>query len=190
MFKKRFWLSALIICASLFIVTFFWLTLQQALIPRKSTVNSIKDEQKSSDEFERMTIKIPGAEKNSYWELHVDQGKNLDDVGHLSRIEGSYFIDKSPFYRISGKTGIINWNTRVLRMNGNVVLKTVDESKRLNADEVVWDPTLRNVTARREVILVTPQATATANEIIANLSLDQIIFNGLTKVVYQRDNHD
>jgi LPS export ABC transporter protein LptC len=190
MLQKRFWLSALIICAFLLIVTFFWLTLQQALVPRKSTVHSIKDEQKSSDEFEKMTIKIPGAEKDAYWELHVDQGENLEDVGRLSHVEGSYFINKKLFYQLSSKTGIIYWNTRVLKMNGNVMLKTVDDSKRLNADEVVWDPTLKNVTARREVILVTPQATATANEMIANLSLDQVVFNGLTNVAYQRANHD
>jgi hypothetical protein len=190
MLKKRFWLPALIIGVSVFIVTSIWLTLQHAPVPRKAKVLSIKTDQKSSDEFEKMTIKIPGAEKNGYWELHVDQGESLETVGHLNHIEGSYFINKKPFYRISGKTGIIYWNTRILQINGNVMLKTVDESKSLNADEIVWDPTLRNITARREVILVTTQATVTTNQIIANLSLDQAVFNGLTKVVYQRANHD
>jgi LPS export ABC transporter protein LptC len=190
MVKKRLWLSVVIIAASLFSVTLFWLTLQQALVPRKLKANVIQDAQKSPDEFEKMTIKIPGVDKNGYWELHVNQGESLEDVGHLNHVEGSYLVNKKPLYLISGKTGVIYWNTQVLEMNGNVVLKTVDESKRLNADEIIWDPRLKNVTARREVIFVTPQATVTAKEAIVNLGLDQVVFSGLTKVVYQRANHD
>jgi LPS export ABC transporter protein LptC len=190
MFKNRFWLYAIIIIVSVFSIIFYWLTLQQALSPRKPVVQSIKNRQESSDEFEGTTFKIPGAEKNEYWELHVNTVKSLEDVDYLNHFEGSYFVNKKPFYRISAETGVFYLKTRVLEVNGNVVLRTDDNSKRLNADELVWDPTLKKITARRKVILTTPQATIAANEIVFNIKVDQVTFNGLTNVVYQGVEHD
>ena len=189
MLKKQFWLT-LLICASLCIIVVFWITLHQAMSTQKLLVHSTKPEQHSSDEFEKMTIRIPGAEKNGYWELHVNQGTSFQDDVHLNHIEGQYFINKKSIYQISGNTGVIYWKTRVLQLNGSVVLKTDDESKILNAEELLWNPTLKNLIARRGAILKTPQTTITTDGIVSNLKMDQVVFTGLTKVVYQRVDHD
>jgi hypothetical protein len=190
MLKKRFWWPALIIVVSLCCSGILWLILHQAALPRKSTETSIDDKQMSFDEAEGVIMKIPGTAQNDYWELHINKIENLGDVDNLTQIRGTYFVNKAPFYQVSGETGIIYLKTRVFQVNGNVVLKTVDASKELNAAELVWDPGLNRITARREVVLKTPQATVTTDEIVSNARMDHAVFSGPTKVLYQRVSHE
>lgn len=190
MVKKRFWLIVLIIFVSLCSIAIFWVVLQEAMSPKKPGGPLINDKQISFDEAEGVTMKVPGTKQNDYWELHVNRIESLGDIDNLNKIKGTYFINKTPLYQISGETGIVYLKTRVIEVNGNVVLKTVDASKELNAANLIWDPQLKRITARRGATLKFSQATITSDEIVSNFRMDHAVFTGPTKVLYQRVKYD
>jgi LPS export ABC transporter protein LptC len=186
MFKKKFWLPALIIVISVCAITAFWLTLHNALATRKTAVCSEQAQGQSPDEFQQMTMKIPGAEKNGYWELNIKNGKSLQDGAILKDIEGQYFSDKKPIYQISSKNGTIDWKTRTLELKNSVLLKTVDNSKILTTTELVWNPNSKKITARQGVTLQALETLISTDELFSDLTLEQVELKGMTKVIYQR----
>jgi LPS export ABC transporter protein LptC len=190
MSKKRFWLVAIGVFILVCGIIIFWLVLRQTLSSQKTVRPAVNDKQLNFDEAEGVIMKVPGKTQNTYWELHIHQIESLGDIDNINHIEGTYYVDKKPFYQMSGKTGVIYLTTRVIQVNGNVVLRTIDASKELDTDELIWDSQLDRIKARRGAILKTPQVTVTTNEIVSNLKLDHAIFNGPTKVSYQRVNHD
>ncbi|MGE5581437.1 MAG: LPS export ABC transporter periplasmic protein LptC [Bacillota bacterium] len=189
MLKKRFWLVFLIILVSAITVLVFWQTLQQGISTGKLKTTA-DDSQAGLDEFSGMKIKIPGAEKDGYWELTVSKFADLSDVGRLNKVEGSYYRGRKPVYLISGETGVIYWNSRVLELQGNVLIKTYDGSKKITADELVWDPNQKTITARHNVTLETSNLTVNAETFSSNLYLNRASFTGMTKAVYERVDHD
>jgi hypothetical protein len=186
MFKKKFWLRSLIIVISLCGITAFWLTLHNALSTQKMAVRSEQPKEQSPDEFQQMTMKIPGAEKNGYWKLNIKNGKSLQDGAILKDIEGWYFIDKKLIYQISSKNGAIDWKTRTLELKNSVLLKTVDNSKILNTTELIWNPDSKKITARHGVTLKTLETLISTDELFSDLALEQVKLSGMTRVVYQR----
>ena len=131
-------------------------------------------------------MKVPGKQANDYWELHISKIESLGEVDNLTQIQGTYFVNKNPFYNLSGESGTVDLNTRIIKVNGHAVLKTVDAVKELNATELIWDPGLDRITASRGAKLKLPQATVNTDEIVSNLKMDQAAFTGLTKVLFQR----
>ncbi len=188
--KKGIWLTFLIILVSTVSIFVFWSTLQQALAPEKAEIQSGRQSSANVDEFIGMTIKIPGAEKNGLWELHVSKVESTDNIGELNTITGDYILNKKLIYQISGNSGTIYWDKRILKVTGDVILKTTDDTKILTATEIIWDPNIKNFKAQKNVVLKTPEITVMSDEINSSLDLDQVTLKGLTKIVYTRDVND
>jgi LPS export ABC transporter protein LptC len=139
----------------------------------------------NSDEFTGLILKIPGAEKNGYWELNVARLESKSDLGLLTEINGEYLLNKQPIYYISADSGTILWKTRVLQITGKVNLKTND-GKALRAVKVSWDPNTRRITAEKEVVLESPDLTVSTDKLDSDLRLEQVKIVGMTKAFYRR----
>ncbi|NLW45765.1 MAG: LPS export ABC transporter periplasmic protein LptC [Firmicutes bacterium] len=182
---KNKWLLLIILMLvgviAYFSLTFFFHTIsrEQDVLVGEGKLNV------NSDEFIGLTLKIPGAEKNGYWELNVARLESKDEIGEMKEINGDYFLDKKPIYHISAESGIIQWKTRVLQMEGQVNLKTND-GKSLRADEISWDPNIRKILAVNKVVLESPGLTVTTEKLDGDLSLEQVKFSGITKSFYRR----
>lgn len=182
---KNKWLLIVILIAigviAYFLLTFFFHTFskkQEVLVGEgKLNVNS--------DEFIGLLLRIPGAEKNGYWELNVARLESKDDIGEMKEINGHYYLDKKPIYHISAESGVIQWKTRVLQMDGQVNLKT-DDGKSLRAEEISWDPNTQKILAEKKVVLESPGLTVTTEKLDGDLNLDQVKLSGITKSFYRR----
>lgn len=139
----------------------------------------------NSDEFIGLMLKIPGAEKNGYWELNVARLESKDEIGSMKEINGDYFLNKKPIYHISAESGIIQWKTRVLQMTNQVNFRTND-GKSLRAEELFWDPNTRKILAENKVVLESSELTVTTEKLDGDLNLDQVKFSGMTKSFYRR----
>jgi hypothetical protein len=190
MVKKRFWLLVLIIFVIMGGLVIFWAKLQETMLSKKSGGSLVGDKQINYDEAVGVTMKIPGATKNEYWELRVNRIESFGDKDNLGQIEGTYYINKNPYYLISGESGVIYLKTRVIEVNGNVILKTNDASKELSTAKLIWDSQLKQITAREGAILKISQAIVSSNEIVSNLKMDHAFFIGPTKVMCKRVNYD
>lgn len=183
--KKSKWLLIIIlmflgVIAYFLLVSFFHITSnkQEVLVGEgKLKVNS--------DEFIGLMLKIPGAERNGHWELNVARLESKDDLGLMKEINGDYLLDKKPIYHLSAESGIIQWATRVLQINGQVSFKTTD-GKALRAEEVSWDPNTRRILAVNKVVLESPGLTVTTDKLDGDLNLDQVEISGMTKAFYRR----
>ena len=120
-----------------------------------------------------MVIKVPGSEPNSYWELKVARFVEQKKIGFMTQ-----------FYHVSAQTGQIDWQSRQLQFKKEVKLSSAD-GKRLVAQELLWDPVHKRVTAEREVKLSAPEFQIFTEKIIANLALEKMTFIGATKLIYQ-----
>ncbi|HBF36768.1 MAG TPA: LPS export ABC transporter periplasmic protein LptC [Firmicutes bacterium] len=166
-------------------VSFVW----QKFWMHPKTVKNVSDNPVGLDEAEGVTMMVPGSTQNTYWELHIHKIETTSgDVDHLNQIEGVYFMNKAPFYHLTGNQGAVSLKTRKIEVSGNVILKATDGSKELTASQLVWETEANKVTAQKNVILKTQQAIITTEEVVANLKLDHADFNGQTQVSYQRTN--
>ncbi len=188
MLKKHIKLVVLIvslcsILAACFLISNFWTNLKQA----QDSINN--SDTVGFDEAEGVNMTIPGSTQNAYWELNIHKIKTTTgDTNNLEQVEGVYFVNKVPSYQISGNRGTVYLKTRRLEIIGNVILKAIDGSKKITAERIVWDTLGNKVTAQENAILETLQAIVTTEEIVADLSIDHAVFNGQTKVSYQRTN--
>jgi LPS export ABC transporter protein LptC len=131
-----------------------------------------------------MVIKVPGSEPNSYWELKVDQFTEQKKIGKMTKVKGDYLLNGKPFYHVNAQGGEINWLSRQLRFTQKVEFSSVD-GKRLVAQELLWDPVHKRVTAEREVQLSVPGFRIFTEKITANLALKKVTFIGATRLIYQ-----
>ncbi|HEY8464202.1 MAG TPA: LPS export ABC transporter periplasmic protein LptC [Bacillota bacterium] len=132
-----------------------------------------------------MTIKIPGNEGNSHWELKVTRFSSLEHIGRMQSIRGDYYLDGQPIYHISARAGEINWETRKLRFNDQVEF-TSNDGKKLSAQEFLWDPVQNRIFAADQVVLSSPGLVVTTRQLEADPRLDRIIFKGATKFIYEQ----
>ncbi len=188
MLKKHIKLVVLIvslcsILAACFLIPKFWTN------PKTAQESLNNGDTVGFDEAEGVTMTIPGSTQNAYWELNIHKIKTTTgDINNLEQVEGVYFVNKIPSYQISGNRGTVYLKTRRLEIIGNVILKAMDGSKKITAERVVWDTLGNKVTAQKNAILETLQTIVTTEEIVADLGIDHAVFNGQTKVSYQRTN--
>lgn len=183
-FKKK-WLLVLIVILSA-VIAYFLLSSFFHTISKKEEV--LVGEGKlhiDSDEFTGLILKIPGAEKNGYWELNIARLESKEDLGLLTKINGEYFLNKQPIYYLSAESGTIWWKTRVLQITGKVNFKTND-GKVLKAEKVAWDPNARRITAEKEVSLESPDLTILTDKFDGDLHFEQAKVSGATKAFYRR----
>ncbi len=135
------------------------------------------------DFLKDIKIKLPGEQPESYWELEVAKTENRGDRGRLSQVKGRYYVKGKLVYSLSGNRGEIFWQTRQLKINENVRLITND-GKRLQAEELVWNPKTQQITAVKQVVFTTDQVKVSTQKIIADLSIKKIVFSGPTKTIY------
>lgn len=182
---KNKWLLLVILISigviAYFLLTFFFHTIskKQEILVGEGKLNV------DSDEFIGLLLKIPGAEKNGHWELNVARLESKDEIGEMKEINGHYYLDKKPIHHISAESGVIQWKTRILQMDGQVNLKTND-GKSLRAEEISWDPNNRQILAERKVVLESPGLTITTEKLDGDLNLDQVKLSGITKSFYRR----
>ena len=141
--------------------------------------------QPNSDLFSGMVLKIPGSEPNSYWELHVVNFESITESGKMNGVKGNYYQNKQVIYKISAKTGVIAWKTRILSLKGAVKFQSND-GKEITADEFVWDPNNKLITATSNVLLKVSQANIKTDSLKADLKLEKVVFSGVTRALYQR----
>ncbi len=183
-FKKK-WLLLLITILLAASAYFLLSSLFHAVSNKQEALVGEGKLQINSDEFTGLVLKIPGAEKNGYWELNVARLESKDDFGLLTEINGEYLLNKQPIYYISAESGIILWKTRVLQLTGKVNLKTND-GKVLRAEKIAWDPNVRRVTAEKEVVLESPGLTISMEKFDGDLNFEQVKITGMTKAFYRR----
>ncbi len=182
---KKKWLFVAILFL-LGVITYFSLgSLFRAISGKQDVLVGEGKLKADSDEFIGLMLKIPGAEKNGHWELNVARLESKGDLGLMKEINGNYLLDKKPIYHVSAESGIIQWKTRVLQINGQVSFKTND-GKLLRAEEVSWDPNTRRIQAVNKVILESPGLTVSTDKIDGDLKLEQVEMSGMTKAFYRR----
>jgi LPS export ABC transporter protein LptC len=186
MANKKIWLNLFFIIISVSGLVIFGISLHQAM-DSESKTPVVKDEQPvgGPDELVGMSFRIPGAEKQGFWELQVAQLKNRPAVGIMTTVKGTYFLNKKPLYHLSARTGEILWKTRILTVQDDVKLTTTD-GKELRADKLVWNPNEKKIIASSNVVLKTANLTVTSTAISTSLGLDRATFSENTRVLYLR----
>jgi len=136
-------------------------------------------------EFEGLTIKVPGSEPNSFWELKLAKLTSLNDVGQMTEISGKYFVQQKPVYIVSAGQGEIHWKNRQLTFENKVELKN-DEGKRIVADLLTWDSRQETIKAQGNVVLETEDMTVKTDGLITSAGFKKVVFSGMTKVISKR----
>ncbi len=180
--SKRIWSVA--IAVILAVTIGLWLYRATHEPDGKGLINR-KESIVATDELIGITIKVPGSERGKYWDLAVERLVKQEERGRLIRINGRYMVNKLPLYRLSADSGLMNWRTRGLEVNGNVVFQTND-GKKLTAAKLIWDPARERVLATGDVILETKDVRLETDSLEADVNLEQAIFPGMTKVTYRR----
>ena len=70
-------------------------------------------------------------------------------------------------------------------MKGAVNFRSND-GKEITADEFVWDPNNKVITATSNVFLKVSQASIKTDSLKADLKLENVVFSGVTRALYQR----
>lgn len=185
MSNKKFWLNIFFILISVAGVVAFLISIRQAADTKPVPSTGKKERQDDSDQLVGMKLKIPGSDKNSYWDLNVASLDSLDNIGHMKGIKGQYYSNKKPVYHLSAQSGLIFWKTKILKLKGKVSLSTND-NRLLTAEVIAWDPNTNKVTAKNNVILKTAKLTVRSTAIITNLSMNQATFSQNTTALYER----
>jgi LPS export ABC transporter protein LptC len=183
-FKKSFWLVGLIGLSALLITVLAFVWPRWGKKPPAPGEKSKATHTLEQNVLMGMVIKVPGSEPNSYWELKVARFVEQKKIGFMTQITGDYLLNNKPFYHVSAQTGQIDWQSRQLQFKKEVKLSSAD-GKRLVAQELLWDPVHKRVTAEREVKLSAPEFQIFTEKIIANLALEKVTFIGATKLIYQ-----
>lgn len=139
--------------------------------------------QVNSEELIGITMKIPGGNRNGYWELSCAKMVNANHYGTLTTIKGQYYRAHKPVYYLDAKSGVIYWGTSVLKLRGDVKFSVKDGSV-LTADEIVWDPKSEMIKAKNNVHLTTRNSEVITEQITAKPDLRKVNLKGTTQVIY------
>jgi len=176
--KRNFFFIGIALVAA--VLSFLVFRQQQSVQPEKQA--NLKER---ATEFEGLTVKVPGSETNSYWELKLAKMTSLDDVGRITDISGRYFVDQKPVYVISAGQGEIHWKSRRLAFKDTVELKSED-GKRIAADVLTWDSRRKTIEARGNVILEAENTTVKTEGLTTSTDFKKVVFSGMTKVITKR----
>jgi LPS export ABC transporter protein LptC len=131
------------------------------------------------------TIKVPGKEKNSYWQLKVVELSSLAKIGKMTGITGDFFINGKPVYHVTARFGEVFWQDGTIRLREKVEFLSND-GRKIVAGEFQWDPKNNRVTAAKKVILSSADITVTTEKLTANPQVDKVTFAGETRIVYRK----
>jgi len=165
------------------IVIFYLVSIYQSFqvkLKPRATVPPI-----TADLLQEIKLKIPGVNKNSYWDLYVDQTENEAGYARIFNIKGEYFCDGKLRYKLTAVSGRINWDSQILIVNGGVCLISED-GKEIQAGEVTWDPKQQKIIAEKLVTYKDQVMVASTEKFTTDLEFNKGLFSGLTKVRYLR----
>jgi hypothetical protein len=131
------------------------------------------------------TIKVPGKEKNSYWQLKVVELSSLAKIGKMTGITGDFFRDEKPVYHVTARFGEVFWQDGTIRLREKVEFWSND-GRKIVAGEFQWDPVNNRVIAMKKVILSSADITVTTEKLTADPQVDKVTFAGETRIVYRK----
>jgi len=184
MIKKK-WLTILLIIISLFALVMLVVALRSPAPRGDNGVTRHSPAADTAEEFEGMKIRVPGPEKEGFWELDVAKMVNQDNIGKMDRIEGEYTLNKLVLYTVKAAVGQIFWRNGVLLFQGDVELTAAD-GKKISAASLLWNSKQKKIVARDKVTMTAKGVLVRTSRLTANLKFDKIIFAGATEVSYQR----
>ena len=181
--KKKVWLFIMILSLALGGLIFLGITLQK-ISNHKFRNNTKELLQANAEELIGLTMKIPGAKPDEYWELSCAKLINSNNQGKMSVINGQYYSAKKPLYHIVARSGLVNWGNPKVMFYGKVKV-TTNNGYELMAEEMIWDSKTELLEAKQNVVLNTDTFIASTQQINADLKLNKIIFKGTTKVAFK-----
>lgn len=140
--------------------------------------------QVNSEELIGITMKIPGGNRNGYWELNCAKMVNANQYGTLTTINGQYFLSNKPVYFLVAKSGLIYWDSSVLKLRGDVKFSVKDGAV-LTADEIIWNPKSETIHAKNNVHLINRNSEVITEQITAKPDLRKVNLHGDTQVTYK-----
>jgi hypothetical protein len=131
------------------------------------------------------TIKVPGKEKNSYWQLKVAEFSGLAKMGKMTGISGEYFLGKKPVYHVTARFGEVFWRDGTIRLRERVEFLSSD-ARKIAAGEFLWDPGKNRISAAKNVTLSSAEITVTTQKLTADPQMNKVTFAGETRIVYHK----
>jgi hypothetical protein len=141
--------------------------------------------QVNSEELIGLTMKIPGGNRDGYWELNCAKMVNADRFGTLTTITGQYILATKPVYHLVAESGLIYWGSSILRLRGNVKF-SVKDGPELTAEEIVLNPKTDIINAKKNVRLTTRSLQVETEQIIAKPDLRKVDLKGITQVSFEK----
>jgi hypothetical protein len=180
--KTKIWLIGAILLVIL-VGLLIWGTLKESA--NIKTNNNAKNElMVNSEELIGLTMRIPGGNRNGYWEINCAKLINVNQFGTLTTINGQYYSANKPIYRLVAESGRIYWESSILKLQGNVKLSMNDGTK-LTADEIVWNSKTDKIQAQNNVSLTTRSLVVKTEQIIAGSDLRKVDLKGMTHVSFK-----
>jgi hypothetical protein len=131
------------------------------------------------------TIKVPGKEKNSYWQLKVVEFASLNQTGKMNGITGDFFLDGQPVYHVTARFGEVFWQDGTIRLREKVEFSSND-ARKITAGVFIWDPVKNRLIAEKNVILTSTKITVITEKLTADPKVDKVAFTGETRIVYRK----
>lgn len=180
--KTKIWLIIAIL-SPILIGFMIWGIMREStrIIPRNNAHNEL---QVNSEELIGLTMKIPGGDRNGYWEINCAKMVNGDQFGTLTTITGRYILASQPVYHLVAKSGLIYWGSSILKLRGNVKFSVKDGTE-LTAEEIVLNPKTDTIRAQNNVSLTTRSLQVKTEQIIAKPDLRKVDLKGTTQVSFK-----
>jgi LPS export ABC transporter protein LptC len=179
--KLYFIIFALLIA----IIGIYWMGRREPGNAKTTPVPMAKIPKLKKDLLLGTTIKVPGKEKNSYWQLKVAELSSLAKIGKMTGITGDFFRDEKPVYHVTARFGEVFWQNGTIRLREEVEFVSND-GRKIVAGEFQWDPVKNRVIAAKKVVLSSADITVTTEKLTANPQVDRVTFAGETRIVYHK----
>jgi LPS export ABC transporter protein LptC len=180
--KSKIWIIAAIL---ILIVTglVIWRVRQEST-QHKPKSNAHNELQVNSEELIGLTMKIPGGNRNGYWELNCAKMVNASQYGTLTTINGQFYKANKPVYTLVAQSGFIYWESSILILRGDVKFSVMDGTQ-LTADEIVWEPKTDMIKAKDRVHLSTSTLEVKTDKIVSKTDLRKVDLKGITEVSFK-----
>ncbi len=179
--NRKLWLTILITLIISSITIFYLLSLYQSFQVKPKLAATIKPV--TADLLQDINLKLPGAVKDSYWDLYVTRTENEAGYARIFNINGKYFCEGKEVYQLTAVSGKIHWDSQILVVNGGVRLTSVD-GKEIQAGEISWDSKQQKITADQLVTYKDQSMVASTEKFITDHQFNKGRFFGLTKIKY------